>query len=240
MSDQEEEVTGLKKLVTSVSAVSLNFDFVSSDPNISRADEIRVLLPKNKKPPKGSKEHKPPGYGLPTGQTEDKESIESAISREARDETGYPVLKLIGKAFMIYKHWVPNEIHIFLVESSDCSVGVREKEEIDWTVEPWHPLREVFSMPAAQDKSGGSRNPDGIYYSHRQRLFRFLETALRHPHDLIDGDKIAKWIEPHRKDLLSAMQDLQDAGLLNELQEQYNHYEVEEFGPEVDDEGLVA
>src|SRR3989344_1627966 len=218
MNDQDENVSP-KKLIVSVSAIALNFDLVSSDPNLSRADEIRVLLPKNKKPPRGSKEGKPPGFGIPTGQTESKETIESTVERETKDETGYPVTRIIGKAFVIHKHWIPNEMHIFVVENSDYSVGVREKEEIDWTVEPWHILREVFSMPHAQDKFGGNKNPNGIFYTHRQRLFRVIETMLRHPQDLIDGDKIAQWVKPYRKDLLSAMEDLQSAGLLDELHE---------------------
>lgn len=225
MDDQTEDVSP-QKLIVSVSAVAFNFDFVSSDPNLSRSDEIRVLLPKNRKIKKDSK---PPGFGLPTGQTEDKETVEYAVQRENKNETGYPVMEIIGKAFIIPKPWVPNEIHVFLVETSDLSIGVREKEEIDCTIEPWHTLREIFSMPAAQDKFGGNRNPDGIFYSHRMRLFRFLETMLKHPQDLIDGDKIARWVKPYRKDLLSAMEDLENNGLLLDLHEQYRHYEYEEL-----------
>ena len=224
MNDQGEIVKPIN-LILSISAVSLNFDFVTSDPSASKADEIRVLLPKNKKPPKGSKEGKPSAFGLPTGQLESKEEMLSALKRETRDETGYPVKQVVGKAFVIYKHWVPNEIHLFLVESCDYPVGVREKGEIDDTIDPWHTLREIFSMPLAQDRDGSNKNPNGIYFSHRQRLFRVLETMLRHPKDMIDGDKITDWVGPNRKHLLDAMADLEEAGLLETLHDQYTHYE---------------
>lgn len=225
MGNQQDEIVVPAKLLLSVSAVSFNFDFVTHDPNTSRADEIKVLLPKNKKPPKGSKDGKPPGRGLPTGQLESKEEMISAVKRETRDETGYPVKQVVGKAFIIYKHWVPNEIHVFVVENNDYSIGVREKEEIDHAVDPWHSLREIFSLPPAQGKYGGGKNPNGIYFSHRKRLFRVIETMLRHPKDLLDGDKIAQWVKPYRPSLLAAMSDLEEAGLLDELHDQYAYYE---------------
>lgn len=231
--DDQNEIVSPEKLILSVSAIAFNFDFVTSDPDKSRADEIKVLLPKNRKPTKGSKEGKPPAFGLPTGQLESKEDMINALKRETRDETGYPVKQIVGKAFIVYKPWVPNEIHVFIVENSDYPVGVKEREEIDHTIDPWHSLKEIFSLSPAQGKYGTKKNPNGIYFSHRARLFRILETMLRHPQDLLDSDKIASWVKPHRRSLMAAMSDLEKAGLLEELHEQYTHYEPESLEEDV-------
>ena len=84
--------------IFTVSAIAFDFDFVTSDPSKSRADEIRALLVKNKKPPRRSKEGKPPGRGLPTGQLESKEDMVQALKRETRDESGCSIRKVNGKS----------------------------------------------------------------------------------------------------------------------------------------------
>lgn len=216
-----------KKLIVSVSAISLNFDYVSSDPDKKRSEEIRVLLPRNKKPPKGSEERKPAGFGNPTGQVDQNETKTRAVERETEAETGYSVRQIIGEAFIVEKPWVPNIIHVFIIESRDFPGPVKEKDEIDFTIDPWHTLKEVFTMPAAQDKYGSNRNPYGIYYSHKQRLFRAIETMIYHPEDLIDGDKIAAWLKPNRRALIAAMAELHAEGYLDELEEKYAYYAVE-------------
>ena len=50
-SDQflEENVSIVNQPILTISAIALDFDFVTSNPSKSRADEIRVLLVKNKK-----------------------------------------------------------------------------------------------------------------------------------------------------------------------------------------------
>src|SRR3989344_6354959 len=169
-SDQflEENVSIVNQPILTISAIALDFDFVTSNPSRSRADEIKVLLVKNKKPSRKSKEGKPGGFGLPTGQVESREAILHAVERETEDESGCSVKKIIGKLFVIKKtlkipgkenpenlpnhlnyESVPNEIHVFLVEASEPLRRIREADKIAGSVEPWKPLREVFEMPLA-------------------------------------------------------------------------------------------
>jgi len=118
----EESVNVANKPILTVSAIAFDFDFTTSNPSRSRADEIKVLLVKNKKPPKRSKEGKPPGIGIPTGQFESKEAALSAAERELEDETGCQMRRSVGKLFVMHKRlkidgdFVSNEIHVFLVE----------------------------------------------------------------------------------------------------------------------------
>ena len=211
------------KTIFTVSAIAFDFDFVTSDPSKSRADEIKILLPKNKKPPKRSKEGKPPGFGLPTGQLESKEAMLHALKRETEDETGCQVTKIIGKLFVVNKHLkidgnsVPNEIHVFLVEASDTLHKVREVEEIDASAEPWIPIRKAFEMPFAQDRYGGSKNPNGIYFSHLRRLYNAIESMVYNPEELLEGEAVKKWLEPNRRALFLAMADLKKDGLLEKI-----------------------
>lgn len=207
--------------IFTVSTIAFNFDFTTSNSSQSRADEIRVLLVKNKKPPRRSKERKPPGYGLPTGQLDQDEKMDHAFERETCQESGYSVTKVVGKLFVVHKRLriegeiVPNEIHVFLVKTNDYPVKVVEVDEIDASVEPWISLRDIFKMPFAQDRGGGSKNPDGIYFSHIQRLYRAIESMVYNPEEeLVDGVVIKRWLEPNRRHLKAAMADLAKAGLL--------------------------
>lgn len=219
-----EKVEKKDPTIFTVSAVAFDFYF----------DEPRVLLVKNKKPPRKSMEGKPGGVGLPTGQLESKETMLHAVERETEDESGCSVSEIIGKLFVVKKtlkvfrknnpenlpshlnyDLVPNEIHVFLVEATDSLGKVREIDEIDSSFEPWVPLREVFKMPLAQNKSGSDRNPNGIYFSHLQRLYRAIESMVYNPEEeLVDGVAIKQWLEPNRHLLKSAMVDIQKAGLL--------------------------
>lgn len=221
----------LEPVTLSVSALALNFDFTTSDPNLSRADEIRVPFIQNKKPSRKSGEGKPGGRGFPTGQVDQGESLERALERETRQESGYSIRQVVGKLFIVNKvvgeERIKNDMHIFLVDLHDLAEKVTETEEIDASVEPWISLRDAFQMPLAQDRDGGNKNPAGMYFSHRQRLFRALETMLRHPQDLIDGDRIRKWLEPNRKYLVAAMADLEASGLLDDCHENYYFYSEE-------------
>jgi hypothetical protein len=216
----EENINTAIKPILTISAVALDFDFVTSDPSKSRADEIKVLIVKNKKPRRNSKEGKPGGFGLPTGQLESKEAMLHAVERETEDESGCSVKRIVGKMFVINKllkiddNPVPNEIHVFLIEASEAMNRIREIDEIDGSVEPWVPLRQVFEMPMAQDKNGGSRNTSGIYFSHLQRLYRAMEDMVFSPEDLIEGETVKLWLEPNRGFLVGAMVDLEEAGLL--------------------------
>ena len=222
--------------IFTISAIAFDFDFVSSDPSKSRADEIKVLLVKNKKPPRNSNEGKPGGRGLPTGQLESKEDMLQALKRETRDESGCTVKKIVGKLFVVKKTLkipkkenpeklpshlnydaIPNEIHVFLVEASEAMSRIREVDEIDGSVEPWVPLREVFEMPLAQSKNSASKNPDGIYFSHRQRLYRAIDSMIYGPEELIDGPAVKEWLRPNRQDIFSAMSDLAKDGLLSDF-----------------------
>ncbi len=218
-----EKVEEKDPTIFTVSAVAFDFYFVTSDPSKSRANEIKVLLPKNKKPPRNSKEGKPGGFGLPTGQLESKESMTKALERETRDETGCSVTKIVGKLFVVNKRIeidgepAPNEIHVFLVEASEPLRKVREVDEIDASVEPWTSLREVFGKPFAQDKNGGRKNPNGIYYQHLLRLYTAIEFMVFHPEDLLEGEAVKQWLEPNRRYLMQAMDDLQKDGLLDRL-----------------------
>ncbi len=224
-SDQffEENAKISVKPILTISAIAFDFDFVTSDPSKSRADEIKVLLVKNKKPPRKSKEGKPGGFGLPTGQLESKEAMLHAVGRETEDESGCSVSKIVGKLFVINKHLtidgnpVPNEIHVFLVEASEPLSRMREVDEIDGSVEPWTPLRQVFEMPFAQDKGGGSRNPNGIYYQHLKRIYRAIESMVFSPEDLVEGEAVKLWLKPNREHLMAAMADLETAGLLKDF-----------------------
>lgn len=208
------------KTILTISAIAFDFDFVTSDPSKSRADEIRVLIVKNKKPPRKSKESKPGGFGLPTGQLESGESMDHALARETEHETGCRAGK-IAKLFVVNKHLmidgnpVLNEIHVFLTAASYVFYKVREIDEIDNSVDPWITLRQVFEMPFAQDRNGGSKNPNGIYFSHLKRLYDAIESMVYHPEDLIEGETIKQWLEPNRKHLIAAMSDLEKAGFLD-------------------------
>jgi len=204
-------VTEKDPTIFTVSVIAFNFDL----------DEIRVLLVKNKKQPRKSKERKPPGYGLPTGQLDQNEKMDHAFERETEQESGYKVTRVVGKLFLVNKilrtddGFIPNEIHVFLVETNDCPMKVVEIDEIDASVDPWIPLRQVFQMPMAQDRNGGNRNPDGIYYMHLKRLYRAIESMIYSPEDLIDEEAIQKWLEPNRRALYRVMADLAKEGLLD-------------------------
>ena len=211
------------KTIRTVSAVAFDFDFVTSDPSKSRADEIRILVPKNKKPSRNSKERKPGGFGLPTGQLESQEAMLHAVERETEDETGCPVRKIVGKFFVVQRKlriddkFVPNEINVYLIEASGVMHRVRESDEIDPSVDPWISLRQVFEMPFAQDKSGSNRNPNGIYFSHLLRLYCAIDSMVFDPGDLVDGEPISQWLKPNRRALIAAMIDIERAGLLERL-----------------------
>lgn len=212
-----------QKRILTVSAIALDFDYTTSDPSKSRADEIKVLVIKNKKPSKKSKEGKPGGRGLPTGQVDQNEDIKSALAREVWQESGYKVKKFVGELFVVNKllrieeEVVPNDIHIFLVEIHDLGGKVTETDEIDASIDPWTSLREIFEMPLAQNREGGNKNPDGIYYSHRKRLYQAIESMVFEPEDFIDGEAVAKWMtDDKRRYLKEAMAELQRAGLLND------------------------
>ena len=186
---------------------------------------------KNKKPSRKSKEGKPGGFGLPTGQLESKEAMLHAVERETQDESGCSVGKIVGKLFVVNKRikiddqTVPNEIHVFLVEASEPLCRIREVSEIDGSVEPWTPLRQVFEMSLAQDKGGGNRNPNGIYYSHLRRLYNAIESMVFYPEDLLEGEAVKQWLEPNRQSLMAAMNDLEKDGLLESFSPQ-NELEV--------------
>ena len=209
------------KPIITISAISFDFDLVTTDTSKSRADEIKVLLVKNKKPPRKSKEGKPAGFGLPTGQLESKEGMLEALKRETRDESGCSVKKIVGKVFVINKRILvdgnptPNEIHVFLIEASESLSRIREVDEIDGSVEPWIPLRQLFEMSFAQDRNGSSRNTNGIYFSHLLRLYTAIESMVFHPEDLIDGVVIKQWLKPNRKHLKDGMNDIEKTGLLD-------------------------
>lgn len=224
-----------QKRIITVSAVAFDFDGTGSDP-ARWADEIKVLVVKNKKPPRKSKEGKPGGRGLPTGQVDQGENIKSALGREVWQESGYKVKKFVGELFVVNKllrieeEVVPNDIHVFLTEIYDLGGKVTEIDEIDASIDPWTSLREIFEMPLAQNREGGNKNPDGIYYSHRQRLYWAIDYMFYGPNpDLkqvkekrivyteTDGEAIAKWMTDERcRYLKTAMAELQRAGLLNE------------------------
>jgi len=219
----EESVNVANKPILTVSAIAFDFDFTTSNPSRSRADEIKVLLVKNKKPPKRSKEGKPPGIGIQTGQFESKEAALSAAERELEDETGCQMRRSVGKLFVMHKRlkidgdFVSNEIHVFLVEASEPLRKVREVDEIDASFEPWVPLRQVFEMPFAQNRGGGNKNPNGIYFSHLRRLYSAIESMVFYPEDLIDGEAVKQWLKPNRESLVAAMIDLEKEGLLEKV-----------------------
>lgn len=215
-----EEIT--RKRIITVSAVAFDFDHTDVDPT-KWADEIKVLVVKNKKPPRKSKEGKPGGRGLPTGQVDQNEDIKGALAREVWQESGYKVKRFVGELFVVNKllkietETVPNDIHVFLTDIYDLGGKVTETDEIDASVDPWISLREVFEMSLAQNREGGSKNPDGIYYSHRKRLYKALESMVFSPEDFIDGEAVAKWMtDEKRRYLKTAMADLERAGLLKE------------------------
>ena len=218
-----EETTVAIQPIHTVSAIAFDFDFATSDPSKSRADEIKILLVKNKKPPRNSNEGKPGGRGLPTGQLESKEDMLQALKRETRDESGCTVKKIVGKLFVVNKRLkikdelVPNEIHVFLIEASEAISRIREVDEIDGSVEPWVPIRQIFEMPLAQSRDCGKKNPDGVYFSHRQRLYRAIDSMIYCPEELVEGPVIKEWLKPNRRDLFSAMSDLAKSGLLDEF-----------------------
>ena len=205
----QEEVIVEKKLILTAGVVAFDFTFAENAPT----DEIKVLFVKNKK-----SHDKPGGRGLPKGQVDQKEDIQHAAGRETRDESGYPVIRYIGKLTVIPKPWIPNEIHLFLVEPSDVCLGTREKDEIDYSVDPWLSLREIFTMPLAQARDGSDKNPNGIYFSDRKRLFDVIYRMLFRSDLLVDGDKISGWLTPVNRRLLGkAMETLEKEGLLSEF-----------------------
>lgn len=224
----------MQKRIITVSAVAFNFDGTGNDPT-KWADEINVLVVKNKKPPKKSKEGKPGGRGLPTGQVDQNENIKGALSREVRQESGFRVKQFVGELFIVNKmlripketpdnlhghlnyDLVPNDIHVFLTEIYDLAGKVTEIDEIDASIDPWTSLREIFEMPLAQNREGGDKNPDGIYYGHRKRLYEAIYGMVFEPESFIGGEAVAKWMtDEKRRYLKNAMAELQVAGLLNE------------------------
>lgn len=211
-----------QKRITTVSAIAFDFDGTGNDPT-RWVDEIKVLVVKNKKPPKKSKEGKPGGRGLPTGQVDQNEDIKGALAREVWQESGYKVKLFVGELFIVKKllrieeEIIPNDIHIFLTEIYDLGGKVTETDEIDASVDPWISLREIFEMPLAQNREGGGKNPDGIYYSHRKRLYQAIESLVFEPESFIDGEAVTKWMtDEKRRYLKTAMADLENAGFLKD------------------------
>ena len=169
---EETTTEETRKLILTISTIAFDFDFVTSDPSRSRADEIKVLLVKNKKPSRKSKEGKPGGFGLPTGQVESREAILHAVERETEDESGCSVKKIIGKLFVIKKtlkipgkenpenlpnhlnyESVPNEIHVFL----ESMIYNPEEELVDGeAIKRWlEPNRQaLYSAMSDLRKSG--------------------------------------------------------------------------------------
>ncbi len=213
----------LDPTIITVSALAFDFDLTGTDPS-KWADEIKMLIVKKRKPPKKACSTQPGGYGLPTGQLESKEDLFEALKRETRQESGCSVTQIISNLFVVRKTLkidrksVPNNLHVFLITASEPLGKVIETEEIDNSVECWIPLRQVFEMPVAQDKYGANRNPDGIFYSHRQRIYRAIVSMVFYPEELTDGEAIKKWLSPNRKYLKGAMTQLQKEGLLQQFE----------------------
>ena len=72
-------------------------------------------------------------------------------------------------------------------------------------------------MPFAQDRYGGSKNPNGIYFSHLRRLYNAIESMVYNPEELLEGEAVKKWLEPNRRALFLAMADLKKDGLLEKI-----------------------
>jgi len=210
------------KLLITVSGIAINFDYVFSlsDP---LADQIKILLVKNKKPPRNSGDKKHGGWGCPTGQQKGYKDAQGAIKFETRDEAGYDS-KIIGK-IKVYSKKVKfpsdsekgileegiNEIHLFLIEAGETFYGIREKDEIEKS--EWFTLRQVFEMPFAKSKDG-EINANGVYFAHLQRLYNAFEDMVFFPEDLIDGKAIEKWLGSNKKLLKKGMLELEKEGLL--------------------------
>jgi hypothetical protein len=193
------------------SALTLNFDLVSDDP----AGEIKVLLVKNR-PGK----EKPGGWGFPTGQVESCESLTKTLERETKNESGFSVREILGKLFVITKPRIMNRIHLFLVEITDLSIGIIEKDEIENSGEPFKSLREILQMLTAVSADGSVRNPNGIYHSHVERLLEALNKLLFSPEELEDPGGVAPWVNEHRDELTAALESLDKEGLLTKMTEE--------------------
>ena len=217
----EQEEVDESPFSESVSAIAIDFDRVTNDPDKSRADEIRVLTIKNKKQPKHSKERKPPGIAVPTGGEESGETLIRAVVRETVGESGYTAGKVFGELFCEHKNHVRNNVHVFLVEAdSTYVVPVKERDEVDQSYDNWITLREFFQLPYAIAKDGTPLDPNGIYYAHVRRLVKALNSLIfadcndpNLPPDMKEAierlpQKAFAWTKEHAEDLLSAMEDL--------------------------------
>ena len=213
----------LNKHSQTASTIALDFDYTTTAPEKSRADEIRILTIKNKKPPKGSKEQKPPGIGFPTGGYEgwdgngSGETGESASKRETVGESGYSVQRVLGKLFPQHRNHIKNTVNMFLAEvDSSYVVKVRESDEVDVNYNNWITLRELFSLPYAIAKDGTPKNPNGIYFGHVKRFVDALNMMLflsKFAHDIPAPARA--WVDKHYDDLFSAISDLKRDGLIS-------------------------
>lgn len=173
----------------------------------------RFYLIHNNPDPLGpnGEEGKPEGWGIPGGGNKDKyETPEETIRREVLGEAG--LLTEIatrgntefGEILFENKPDINNDIFIFHLKKVDDKEGFRVIEETGETRRVMlADLGSILTMPLAMKithryQEGGalesvrvSKNPEGIYFSTRERIFGVLEYLGYDFYDLIpDLDKL--------------------------------------------------
>lgn len=139
----------------------------------------KICLVKNRPDPRG----KPGGLGMPGGGMElTDRTPRRAARREIRNETGITTVlekffekSKFGEVIINHREALDVEIAIytfFMKDTGEPLVPVVETDETNGL--GWFTLAEILRMPSATDPDGRSKNPEGVYFSHRQRIVKAL------------------------------------------------------------------
>ena len=170
----------------------------------------RIYLVHNNADPLGpnGEEGKPDGWGLPGGGSLESETPEETVRREVLGEAGLSTElatrredSQFGEILFEHKLYANNDILIFHLKKMEGEEGFRNIEETGETRRVMlADLGSILKMPLAikivcraEDKSEKVKNPEGIYFSTRERIFGMLEYLDYDFYDLIpDLDKLIK------------------------------------------------
>lgn len=214
-SDEALDTTGFSHTVTGLA--------LEIDEGVNGEVSLKVLLVKNlgDKKKKGfaqnsreGREGKPLGYGLPTGGVEKCESLEAAIKRECKDESGFDLRRIFCKFAEYHKPQIKNVVHAFFIEVDDLQGPVKEKEEIDNKDHPprWVSIEEMLAMPGTAESA-----PNSLYDSHLQRTLDFLEVVVdTKPENIakIPDAQLKKWLTRYAPLVQRKMAELVAKGAL--------------------------
>lgn len=208
------------------------------------------LVHNNADPIVNGKEGKPDGIGLPGGGREqDDKTPRHTARREVARETGFKAVlatygadSRYGEIFCEPKPWIGNTVYSFHMRRVSGNGRIEESDETGRDMRAT--LGNILMMPLAVKKTrlpDGTvrvvKNPQGIYFSHRERLFRVLHAVgydfcalIPNLSDLIrkvNGEEVGDYIY----DMLIGA--LQAGGVANPLQRPTDEELAERYRPAI-------